>query len=57
MAKASKRNLQVAEIIKRNFGTVLQQEGSYIYGTGILVTVTSVKLTPDFSINKPSFSK
>ena len=49
MAKESKRQLQVAEIIKRNFGTVLQQEGSYIYGSSILVTVTSVKITPDFS--------
>ena len=49
MAKESKRQLQVAEIIRRNFGTVLQQEGSYIYGSEILVTVTSVKLTPDFS--------
>lgn len=49
MAKESKRNLQVAEIIKRNFGSVLQQEGSNIYGSSVLVTVTSVKLTPDFS--------
>ncbi|MFK7978716.1 MAG: 30S ribosome-binding factor RbfA [Saprospiraceae bacterium] len=49
MAKESKRQLQVAETIKRNFGVVLQQEGSYIYGSQVLVTVTSVKLTPDFS--------
>ena len=49
MAKASKRQLQVAEIIKRNFGIVLQQEGGYIYGSEVLVTVTSVKITPDFS--------
>ncbi len=49
MAKESKRQLQVAETIKRNFGIVLQQEGSYIYGSEVLVTVTSVKLTPDFS--------
>ncbi|MEM6318804.1 MAG: 30S ribosome-binding factor RbfA [Bacteroidota bacterium] len=49
MSKASKRQLQVAEIIKRNFGIVLQQEGSYIYGAEALVTVTSVKITPDFS--------
>jgi len=49
MAKESKRQLQVAEIIKRNFGTVLQQEGGYIYGSSVLVTVTSVKITPDFS--------
>lgn len=48
MAKESKRQLQVAQMIKRNFGIVLQQEGSYIYGSAVLVTVTSVKLTPDF---------
>ncbi len=49
MAKESKRQLQVAETIKRNFGVVLQQEGSYIYGSSVLVTVTNVKITPDFS--------
>lgn len=49
MAKESKRQLQVAETIKRNFGVVLQQEGGYIYGSSVLVTVTSVKITPDFS--------
>jgi ribosome-binding factor A len=43
---ATKRNLQVAEIIKRNMGTVFFQEGSYIYGEA-LVTVTNVILTPD----------
>ena len=48
----SKRQLQVAETIKRNFGLVLQQEGSYIYGPEPLVTVTSVKVSPDFSIAK-----
>ena len=48
----SKRQLQVAEIIKRNMGYVLQQEGSYIYGDEILVTVTSVKVSPDLSQSK-----
>ncbi|MEN0003448.1 MAG: 30S ribosome-binding factor RbfA [Bacteroidota bacterium] len=48
----SKRQKQVAELIKRNFGIVLQQEGSYIYGAEALVTVTSVKVTPDFSLAK-----
>lgn len=47
----SKRQLQVAEVIKRNFSTVLQQEGSYIYDDA-LVTVTNVKVTPDFSLAK-----
>lgn len=49
MAKVSKRQLQVAEIIKRNFSTVLQQEGSLIYGSEALVTVTTVKISPDQS--------
>ena len=49
MAKISKRQLQVAETIKRNFGMVLQQEGGYIYGSEVLVTVTSVNVSPDLS--------
>lgn len=48
----SKRQLQVAETIKRNFGQVLQSEGAYIYGTEPFVTVTSVKMSPDMSIAK-----
>ena len=48
----SKRELQVAETIKRNFSVVLQQEGSYIYGAEVLVTVTSVKMSPDMGIAK-----
>ena len=42
----------MAEQIKRNFSIVLQQEGSYIYGTEPFVTVTNVIMTPDFSIAK-----
>ncbi|MTB51926.1 30S ribosome-binding factor RbfA [Lewinella sp. W8] len=45
----SKRQRQVAEMIKRNFSLVLQQEGSYIYGPEPLVTVTEVHPTPDLS--------
>lgn len=45
----SKRQRQVAELIKRNFSLVLQQEGSYIYGPQPLVTVTEVHPTPDLS--------
>ena len=44
---ASKRQNQVASVIKRNFSIVLQQEGSYIYGVQTLVTVTNVQVTPD----------
>ncbi|MBK8502792.1 MAG: 30S ribosome-binding factor RbfA [Saprospiraceae bacterium] len=48
---ASKRQLQVAELIKRNFSLVLQQEGNYIYDDA-LVTVTNVMVTPDLSLAK-----
>ncbi len=51
MGKESKRQLQTGELIKRNFGQVLQQEGSYIFG-GVLVTVTNVKMSPDLGIAK-----
>ena len=47
MAKESKRQLQVGELIRRNFSIVLQQEGIYIYGASVLVTVTTVKVSPD----------
>ncbi|RMF25288.1 MAG: 30S ribosome-binding factor RbfA [Bacteroidetes bacterium] len=46
----SKRQRQVAEIIRRHFGMLLQQEGAYIYGPEPLVTVTNVKMTPDLGL-------
>ena len=52
MKKESKRQQQVAEVIRRNFSTVLQQEGGYIYGNEVMVTVTSVSMTPDFGLAK-----
>ncbi len=48
---ASKRQLQVAETLKRHFSAVLQQEGNYIYDDA-LVTVTNVQVTPDLSLAK-----
>lgn len=48
----TKRQKQVAELIKRNFSMVLQQEGSYIYGAQALVTVTQVVMSPDLSLAK-----
>lgn len=48
----TKRQRQVAELVKRNFSIVLQQEGSYLYGQEPLVTVTGVKVTPDFGLAK-----
>ena len=48
----TKRQKQAAELVKRNFSLVLQQEGSYIYGPEPLVTVTGVKITPDLGLAK-----
>ncbi len=48
----TKRQRQVAELVKRNFSIVLQSEGTYVYGSEPLVTVTSVKMTPDLSLAK-----
>ena len=45
--KESKRQKQVSTIIQREFSTVLQTEGSYIYGDEALVTVTRVRMTND----------
>jgi len=47
----SKRQLQVAEVLKRNFSYVLQEEGRLIYDDA-LVTVTNVVVTPDLSLAK-----
>jgi len=51
MKTESKRQKQVSEVIRRNFGLVLLEQGNYIYGDA-LVTVTSVKTSPDFSLAK-----
>ncbi|RME92665.1 MAG: 30S ribosome-binding factor RbfA [Bacteroidetes bacterium] len=48
----TKRQRQVAELVKRNFSMILQEEGAYIYGTKPLVTVTEVKMSPDLSLAK-----
>ncbi len=52
MAKSmSKRQRQVAELIRRNLSMVLQQEGQYIYDNA-LVTVTNVVVSPDLQLAK-----
>ncbi len=48
----SKRQKQVGEVVRRNFSIVLQNEGGYIYGNEPMVTVTSVRLSPDMGIAK-----
>lgn len=48
----SRRQRQVGELIKRHFSTVLQQEGGYIYGMEVLVSVTHVIMSPDLGLAK-----
>ena len=48
----SKRQRQVSETIKRHISLFFQEEGSYFYGTKVLITVTDVKMTPDFEVAK-----
>jgi len=50
--KESKRMLQIAELVKRNISIVFQQEGNYFYGSEVLVTVTSVRMSSDLGIAK-----
>lgn len=52
IAKESKRQRQVAELTRRNMSEVFLQEGSNIYGSQALVTVTNVKMSPDLGIAK-----
>lgn len=47
----SKRQLQIGELIKRQFSPVFQEEGSYIYGPAF-VSITLVKVSPDLSLAK-----
>ena len=51
MKTESKRQRQVAELIKRHFGYVLFEEGRYIYGDAF-VTVTNVKMSTDLGLAK-----
>ncbi len=48
----SKRQRQVGALIQRNFSTVLQREGSYLYGYEALVSVTHVLMSPDLGLAK-----
>lgn len=46
------RQKQIGELIRRYFGMILAEEGSLIYGRDKLVTVTSVRMTPDLLVAK-----
>ena len=47
---ATKRQLQVAELVKRHFSEVLQFEATNICGHGILTTVTIVRVSSDLTL-------
>ena len=46
----SKRQKQVAEMIRRNFSYVMQEEGPNIYGHGVMVTVAHIRMSPDLNL-------
>jgi len=46
------RQLQIAELIKRQFSMVLATEGRFLYGAQALVTVTNVMMSPDLALAK-----
>lgn len=48
--KQTKKQRQVGNIIQFEFSTILQQEGSFIYGAEALVTVTNVRMSADLGI-------
>lgn len=48
----TRRQRQVGEMVKRHFSIVLQQEGSYVYGTEVLVSITHVMMTSDLGLAK-----
>ncbi len=54
--KESKRQRQVAETIRRNLSYVLQDQGSFIYGSKPMVTVTSVRMTTDLGLARAYLS-
>ncbi|HQW12843.1 MAG TPA: 30S ribosome-binding factor RbfA [Saprospiraceae bacterium] len=48
----SKRQSQVAELLRRHISLVLQESGIYIFGAQPLVTVTHVIVTADMALAK-----
>ncbi len=49
---ATRRQKQIGELIKRNFSTILQLEGTYVYGSQVLVSVTHALVSPDGGLAK-----
>ena len=46
----SKRQNQVAELIRRNFSYVIQEEAPNICGHGVMVTVSHIRMSPDLNL-------
>lgn len=46
----TKKQRQVGNLIQKEFSTILQTEGSFIYGSEALVTVTNVRMSSDLGI-------
>jgi ribosome-binding factor A len=46
------RQKQVGELVRRNLSTQLMNEGPYMWGREVLVTLTHVIMTPDLMIAK-----
>ncbi|MFT6147650.1 MAG: ribosome-binding factor A [Saprospiraceae bacterium] len=44
----SVRQKQTESMLQREMSVIIRQEGAYIYGSQALVTITNVKLSPDF---------
>ncbi len=52
----SKKQLQIASLIQKEFSHILQQEGAFIYDPAALVTVTRVRMSHDMGIAYLYFS-
>ena len=46
----SKRQSQVAELIRRNFSYVMQEEAPNICGHSVMVTVSHIRMSPDLNL-------
>ncbi len=46
----TKKQRQVGNLIQQEFSVILQTEGSFIYGSDALVTVTNVRMSSDLGI-------
>lgn len=50
IVEQTKKQRQVGNLIQQEFSTILQTEGSFLYGSEPLVTVTNVRMSSDLGI-------